>query len=349
MPSMMPAPICWRAGASPRNAYRPWPARRSRPDDTAPARPPSEIRPWPPAARCARIAADGSLTMGTVMLRRASIGSMAAAAMLVSAFGAQALDDSKYPDWRGQWRRINLVSGPASFDPTKTVGPGQQAPLIPEYQAIHKAALADMDAGGFGIDRTNSCFSPGMPRIMNVYTIMEVLITPEATHILINNIRDNRRIYTDGRDWPKNEIDPSFAGYSIGRWIDSTGSGRYDTLEVETRGFKGPRFYDDTGLPLQQDNQTIVRERLYTDATDRDVMHDSITVIDHALTRPWSAVKNYRRTLEAHPYWSENSCVEENQHVRIGPESYMLSGDGLLMPVKKGQPPPDLRYFKSAQ
>jgi hypothetical protein len=41
--------------------------------------------------------------------------------------------------------------------------------------------------------------------------------------------------------------------------------------------------------------------------------------------------------------------VEANQHVRIGPESYMLSADGLLMPVKKGQPPPDLRYFKPSR
>jgi hypothetical protein len=100
---------------------------------------------------------------------------------------------------------------------------------------------------------------------------------------------------------------------------------------------------------MHKDNQTIVRERLYEDTADHNVLHDAITVIDHALTRPWSAIKNYRRTLEAHPYWPENSCVEENQHVRIGPESYMLSADGLLMPVKKGQPPPDLRYFKSAQ
>jgi hypothetical protein len=262
--------------------------------------------------------------------------------------GAQAADDGKFPDWRGQWRRINLVSGPASFDPTKTVGPGQNAPLIPEYRAIHEAALADMDAGGFGIDRTNSCYSPGMPRIMNVYTVMEILIVPDEVHILINNIRDNRRIYTDGRDWPA-ETELAFAGYSIGRWLDTTGQGRYDTLEVETRNFKGPRFYDDTGLPLHKDNQTIVRERLYMDASDNNVLHDAITVIDHALTRPWSAVKNYRRTIEAHPFYPENSCVEGNQHIRIGEESYMLSADGRLMPVKKDQPPPDLRYFKTAK
>jgi hypothetical protein len=32
--------------------------------------------------------------------------------------------------------------------------------------------------------------------------------------------------------------------------------------------------------------------------------------------------------------------------VIIGHEGYYLSADGFLMPVKKGQAPPDLRYFK---
>src|SRR5260221_6246478 len=115
--------------------------------------------------------------------------------MLTTIVGARVADEPNFPDWRGQWSRINIASGPASFDPTKTVGRGQQAPLIPEYRAIHEAGLADMEAGGFGDDRTNSCYSPGMPRIMNVYTPMEILVTPEAIHILINNIRDNRLIY----------------------------------------------------------------------------------------------------------------------------------------------------------
>jgi hypothetical protein len=287
--------------------------------------------------------------MGAVMLFRSSIGSIVlAAAMLATVGSARALDETRYPDWRGQWSRISLAPGPASFDPTKTVGPGQQAPLTPEYKAIHEVGLADMAAGGFGIDRTNSCFSPGMPRIMNVYTAMEILIVPDAVHVLINNIRDNRRIYTDGRDWPV-DIDPSYAGYSIGKWIDTTGAGRYDELAIETRGFKGPRFYDDTGLPLHRDNQSVVKERIYSDPADRNILHDDITVFDHALTRPWSATKNYRRSQLARPLWPENSCVEANQHVRIGPESYMLSADGLLMPVKKDQPPPDLRYFKPSR
>jgi hypothetical protein len=37
--------------------------------------------------------------------------------------------------------------------------------------------------------------------------------------------------------------------------------------------------------------------------------------------------------------------VENNPHVEIEKQGYMLSADGFLMPAKKDQPPPDLRYF----
>jgi hypothetical protein len=32
--------------------------------------------------------------------------------------------------------------------------------------------------------------------------------------------------------------------------------------------------------------------------------------------------------------------------IAIGNDHYFLSGDGMLMPVSKDQPPPDLRYFQ---
>jgi hypothetical protein len=31
----------------------------------------------------------------------------------------------------------------------------------------------------------------------------------------------------------------------------------------------------------------------------------------------------------------------------IGKENYFMSADGYLMPAKKGQQPPDLRYFNT--
>jgi hypothetical protein len=73
-----------------------------------------------------------------------------------------------------------------------------------------------------------------------------------------------RRIYTDGRDWPK-EFDPQFNGYSMGTWRDTDGDGTYDTLEVETRDLRGPRLFDSTGIPLHADNETVVKEKLYLD------------------------------------------------------------------------------------
>ena len=44
--------------------------------------------------------------------------------------------------------------------------------------------------------------------------------------------------------------------------------------------------------------------------------------------------------------WFEGVCAENNPHIEIANQPHMLSADGKLMPAKKDQPPPDLRYFK---
>jgi hypothetical protein len=64
------------------------------------------------------------------MLDRISLGEMAmAAALHMAVGGAAAFDETKYPDWKGQW--------------TRTVAPrwvpgGTKLPLTPEYQAIYE-------------------------------------------------------------------------------------------------------------------------------------------------------------------------------------------------------------------
>jgi hypothetical protein len=270
-----------------------------------------------------------------------------AAALSLSIAGARAWDDTKYPDLTGQWVRV----GPAGFngtrfDPSKLPGRGQEAPLTAEYQAIFEANLADQAAGGQGTTPTYACLSPGMPRATNGYNQIEFVVTPATTYVLVQHINDDRRIFTDGRDWPA-KAEPTFMGYSIGKWVDTKAEGRYDTLEVETRNFKGPRTFDSSGIPLHPDGRTIVKERFYLDRTDPNLFHDQVTVIDHALTRPWTVLKTYRRDPgNTRPYWIEMTCAENNPHVIIGKEGYMLSADGYLMPAKKGQAPPDLRYFK---
>ena len=274
-----------------------------------------------------------------------------AAAPLLTPIAAQAFDDAKYPDWKGEWRRVAVPAGKypgVQFDPHKPAGPWQEAPLTPEYQRIFEANLADQAEGGQAGDPTFKCLSPGMPRVMGPYGAMEIVVMPETTYVMIDHIRDSRRIHTDGRDFPAAQMadDPLFTGYSIGRWVDESGSGRYDTLLVETRGLRGPRTFEASGVPMHVDSQTIVKERIYLDKTNPNIMHDEMTTIDHALTRPWIVVKDYRRTQTKEPiWWKENVCTENNVHVDIRGEVYFLSGDGLLMPSKKGQAPPDLRYF----
>jgi hypothetical protein len=180
---------------------------------------------------------------------------------------------------------------------------------------------------------------------------MEIVLTPDTTHILIEHIHDNRRIHTDGRSWPDDmELNPMFAGYSIGKWVDEDGDGRYDALLVETRGLKNPRTYDPAGIPFHEDAQTIIKERFYLDKADPNLLHDEITTIDNALTRPWSTEKRYRRVATDKPtWWREDICAEGNVHVVIGKDNYFLSADGHLMPARKGQSPPDLKYFNQTR
>jgi len=272
-----------------------------------------------------------------------------AAALMVTIGGAEAADDMKYPDWRGQWTRIpvRLPTQP-SHDQTKPWGRGQEAPLTPEYQAVLEASIADQAQGGLGNFPTTTGRASGMPHMMMDSGQWNSSSRQMQPMFLIGWYDHFRRIFTDGRDWPK-EIDPTFAGYSIGKWIDEDGDGRYDVLEVETRGFKGPRAYDEAGLPLHIDNQSVFKERIYRDKTDPKILHDVITTIDNALTRPWTVDKKYVHEPDLRADWPEYYLTDLNAQVVIGKENYFLSWDGNLMPTKKNQAPPDLKYFQPQQ
>ena len=217
------------------------------------------------------------------MLDRTALRAVAVATTVAMASaGAVAFDETRYPDWSGQWMRPPGVG--FQWDATKPPGLAQQAPLTPEYQTVLEASLADQAAGGQGGDNLVTCRTNGMPRMMSA-------------------------------------------------------------LEVETRNFKGPRTYEPSGIPLHGDNESVILERIYLDKADPDIMHNDITAIDHALTRPWTVNKRYRR--ERNVIWYEDNCTENNRHIIVGKEAYFLSADGYLMPTRKDQVPPDLRYFKS--
>jgi hypothetical protein len=262
-------------------------------------------------------------------------------ALAAAPAAAQVVDFGKYPNLKGQWVR---VGNPNNWIPL--AGP---PPLTPEYQKIFADITADVKSGGPGNWPSTFCVPAGMPAMMSFYDPGEIIVMPDVTYILISHNDDSyRRIYTDGRDWPK-EPEPTFAGYSIGKWVDEDNDGKYDVLEVETRFLKLPRGYDITGIPFHEDGEAVIKERIYLDKADPNTLLDQITVLDHALTRPYVKLQKATRNPNPKPVWHSDVCSETNTHIRVENEPYYLSADGRLMPSKKGQRPPDLTYFKTKQ
>jgi hypothetical protein len=264
-----------------------------------------------------------------------------ATAVVATPAVAQIVDFSKYPDFGGRWDR----TGP----PNNWRQLGGPPPLTPEYQKIYDASMAEQKSGQPGNWPSTFCLPEGMPAMMNVYNPTEIIITPETTYILTSHNTDIiRRIYTDGRDWPV-EAESTLAGYSIGKWLDEDGDGKYGVLEIETRFLRGPRAYEVTGIPFHEDNQTVIKERFYLDKADRNTLYDDITVFDNAMTRPYGKLQKLVRK-NPREMWLSETCALGNTWIKIGKDTYVLnSNDGKLMPARRDQPAPDLSYFQQPQ
>jgi hypothetical protein len=248
-------------------------------------------------------------------------------ALGLAASVARAVDETKYPAWTGYWMRV----GAGGWDPSKPTVRGQEPPLTAEYQAMWEASIAEQAAGGQGNNHMGWCIPPGMPRTMINYEGMEILVRPNVTYFLIIEPQDQiRRVFTDGRSWPE-DLMPSYLGYSI----------------VETRGLKADRAYETSGIPMHKDGQTVVKEKIYLDKADPSILNDEITTIDHALTRPWTVKRQYRR--DPKEIWVETACAEDQHQVKIGNEAYYIGASGELLPTRKDQPPPDIKAFGKSQ
>jgi hypothetical protein len=253
-----------------------------------------------------------------------------AAPLMAQRDGAQAESAVRYPDWSGQWARIGSLNWPP--EGYAKAGP---APLTPEYKAIYDKNQELRAQGILAGDPPATCLPPGMPRVMKMSFPMEIIVTPRTTYIIADWESQVRRIYTDGRDWPS-YILPEFNGYSIGQWHDENKDGVYDMLSIETRGIKGPRSIDSTGVVLHENDQTVVREEIRR--IDENTLEDRITTIDDAFTGPWTINQRYRHVAEDF-VWVEYVCAEGNRHIKLGDEWYFLNDDeGILEPTREGQP-----------
>jgi hypothetical protein len=84
------------------------------------------------------------------------------------------------------------------------------------------------------------CLPQGVPGIMMVYAF-KIVQAPRELIVIGESQEPPRQIYLDGRDLPK-DPDPSWMGYSVGKWDN-------DTLVVQTTGFKEEGWLDNVGHP----------------------------------------------------------------------------------------------------
>jgi len=124
---------------------------------------------------------------------------------------------------------------------------------------------------GLGAQSYNrsSLLPPGMPRAMILYEPMEVIVTPQTTYLALSFMSDLRRIYTDGRDWPA-PVEPS--SWAIPSQMDRYGEGR----PLRPARGRDPPYQGSAqsrhGIPLHQDNMTVVKEEMYLDKDNPDIM-----------------------------------------------------------------------------
>ena len=157
--------------------------------------------------------------------------------------------------------------------------------LTPDYMAKWQMISKGRIAGSAEYDYAGKCLPPGMPGMMRMDYGMEVMqIKDKIT--FFSEVNDAlRRVYLDGRK-PSQKVmeDPTYAGYSTGRWEG-------DTLVVDTVAIHEQSFIE--GFTPHSDAMTV-HERIRL--KEPTLLEDTITVTDaKALNKPWTTVKTYRK------------------------------------------------------
>jgi hypothetical protein len=115
-----------------------------------------------------------------------------------------------------------------------------------------------------GLDTLSRCLPASIPLATLLSEVTKIVQTPGLTLVMHELDNATRQIYTDGRPLPV-DPNPSWLGYSIGRWDD-------DTLVVETVGFNGKASLDIMGHPRSESMRTTERYRR------RDVGHLDVEI-----------------------------------------------------------------------
>ena len=192
---------------------------------------------------------------------------------------------------------------PTRSSPTSdgSQGRGPDAPkLTPEYLAKWNVLAASRISGSYEYDNIANCLPPGMPAMMSAAYGMEIMQDAQKITFFSEHQDALRRVYLDGRKPPPEVLaDPTYAGYSTGRWDG-------DTLVVDTVALTTKSYID--GSSPHSDKMTVQERMRFVEP---GVIENQITVTDpEALTEPWRVTRRYRRASYPNDELREFACAE---------------------------------------
>ena len=151
-----------------------------------------------------------------------------------------------------------------------------------------------------------SCFPTGMPRVLTEVFPFEIVQVRNRVLLLFEKDYAVSHIWTDGRKLPK-DPDPSYMGYSIGKWDG-------DTLVVDTIGLKDTTWLDREGHAHSDALHIVARmRRVNPDRLQIDWTFDD----PKAFTKPWTGRTIYRN----HPEWILEEYISCEDRLLHGGES----------------------------
>jgi hypothetical protein len=192
---------------------------------------------------------------------------------------------------------------PTRSSPTSdgSQGRGADAPkLTPEYLAKWNVLAKSRISGSYEYDNVANCLPPGVPAMMSAAYGMEIMQDEQKITFFSEHQDALRRVYLDGRK-PSPEVlaDPTYAGYSTGRWEG-------DTLVVETVALTTKSYID--GSSPHSDKMTVQERMRFVEP---GVIENQITVNDpEALTEPWRVTRRYRKAAYPNDELREFACAE---------------------------------------
>ena len=251
---------------------------------------------------------------------------------------SQIVDLGKYPDFTGRWNRSEVYQWAR----------GEKPPLTPEYQAIYETNIGRSGQRRTGCRRHVSLLPAGDAAADACLCAhgdrhhSQDHLHPDRSHPR-RSPHLHRRARLAGPRKRSSRCSPATRSAN-----GSTRTATANTTCSRSRlaCSRVPARLDGL-LPTHRDNQSVVKERIYLDKANPDILHDEITLIDHAYTRPWTITKNYPRYKKSRSDLVARGGLRGEQRARQHRQGKLLSELRRLSDA--GQKEPDAARFAVLQ